>query len=167
MTNYKSMGGPELVTAFNAMVTEADGLGQNTVKNVKRFASPAAGVKRCEAMAAQLAVMRGGATAKPARVSKPEKKKETAARQTGAVAAIGARAGSKREKLLLTLEGSLGDQVPVKALIRALYGNNGGSKGALMMAIKGVKSTIAADRAKFEIKHVREGNETSYGLYKK
>ena len=48
MTNFAEMTSKELVAAFNAMATELD------TNLVKRFASRAAGIKRCEKLAAEI-----------------------------------------------------------------------------------------------------------------
>lgn len=111
-------------------------------------------------------------TAKAAKPAKTEKKavatNGSGVKQEKIAVEFDARAGSYREKLLVTLHNGFRKQVTVNALLKGVYGNmNTENKGALMMVMKGALATIKKNRLPYQIKKEKnaETKEISFGLY--
>jgi hypothetical protein len=65
-TDFTKLTGPELVSAFNALVRESEALGATSIpKQVKRFATHKAGVDRCVFLHNQVWALKKAAEIKP------------------------------------------------------------------------------------------------------
>lgn len=152
--DYKTMSGPQLVAAYNELVAKADKRGQNTFKNVKRFASVSAGVKRIE----ELRKFLGEAKSKKA--AKPSNKEN--------IQGFIVSKGSNREKAIKHLLKSVGEPVKVTSLLSPVYGSSDlANRGSLSFVLKGVDAIINDHKLPFELRRSKEGKEVYVGLFRK
>lgn len=110
-------------------------------------------------------------TAKKATARKPGAKKTGAKKgNTRGPGENGERVGkgTNREKLLNLFEKNMGKQVPISAMMKAVYGESRKDlKGPVMMVMKGLLIVFKTQKLKLEIRKDRENKENRFGLYKK
>lgn len=78
------------------------------------------------------------------------------------------REGSNREKLLEALAARQGKQVPVKDLLKAVYGTStvsAQSNGKLGMVANGLDASIEKDKLPFRVFRTRVGEDFTIGIY--
>src|ERR1044072_5859331 len=124
MSNYSTMNGPQLVTAFNLMANSQLGKELNA-KPVTRFSTTAAGVKRCEQLESSIRA-RGNGLAQADKQSKPIvpegfAKQVVKPKAEGIFAEFKTNPRKNRGKLLGRLAESINSQVSVDDLLTAVY----------------------------------------------
>lgn len=135
-----TLNGPGLVNYYNRIAAERG------LPLVKRFASPAVGRRRCEAL------INGPATA--TNVDTVFTQFKTSVRKN-------------RGKLLQEMHEHKNTQLSLGQLIRAIYGAaNLGRRGAMQMVLRGLQKTIKEKRLPYIIKKTKsETGAISYGFY--
>lgn len=157
-TDYSAMSGPELAIAYNAMARSEAGKKQGA-KETKKFKDLKTGVARCLALASTISTG-GGIPAEKTKVQKKQKGGDAI------VAEFGFRAGSSREKLLLSLYANLGKQVSIEVLARTVFGSSSSERVRELMAVsKGLPWRIKEDGLKYRLNREKKDGAVSLGLH--
>ncbi len=155
--SFSKMTNKELVTAYNAMVGGPAGkaLGHPRNRPILKFASSAAGIKRCETLASSIKA-KGQAKRAKSHVEEPsDKRKEP-------------RTNSRRQKAIDCLLKSVGKQVPRSDLLKAVYGSTDvKNRGALSMVLRGVVAVDITQRElPYRLVKEKNGKDLTFGLHK-
>jgi hypothetical protein len=118
------------------------------------------GKKKMKASTAKKAA-KAAKTAKKTAKAAPKKAAPKEVR-TGVVGEFGTREGTKREDLLLFLNGKKGKAIPIKEVIKAVYGNtNMDNIVALKMVMLGISDMIKDKRLNYKLLYEGKGEEAT------
>jgi len=106
------------------------------------------------------------ATTKAAQKAKPKTSPSKEDNRTAIAKECGVRGGTNRDRLINCLYESVGKQVSLKAIMKAIYGPdaNGKSDAAFSNVLKGTQRDMKNAKCKYEIVAGNDKKETSYGL---